>query len=760
MEKAGAQVVLLFGTGNCLEVHGMTDWLQPALAWTFAAATVLAMFTLLIAVSLYEQRRESRRRNLRLLAENEARLQLALWGSGEWLWEYRVVSGRLTCAELMRQFGRSWRKGLPLGVLVRRFVHPGDQAGISRFRNEFEGGLRELNLKVRIRVAEDDYRWLRWRGKVAVVDTEGRALLVTGTCKDISAEHEAESQLRLGSQVMESVSDAIIVIDTGFRMIRVNRSFFEISGYDASQVIGEPIAMLSAAEDRDVFEQSVRPALLSAGAWEGENWQVHRNGQRYLARGRITSMAGDDGNVAYYVAMFADITRRKEFEEKLHFLANYDPMTGLLNRSALVERLQQAINHARILNRAVAVLFLDLDHFKQVNDSFGHAVGDDVLRAAAGRISMTLRVEDVVARFGGDEFVILLDRIGSRENVERVATKLLAAFQNELEISNHAFTVTPSIGISLFPEDGTSSQELLEHADTAMYQAKKRRPSSYSFYEGAMSTIARDELKRENQLRRALDQQQLCLHYQPIVDSADGTVTGVEALLRWRNPESGFLMPGSFIRLAEERGLINEIGAWVLRQAAVDITNLNRRLRQRLYVSVNVSSIQVRDAGFLACVGRALAESGLNPQLLHLELTESLIMDASQQVLQVLHELRSQGIRLALDDFGTGYSSLSYLRRFPISDLKIDKSFVRDIPQDSEAESIVTTIIALGHAMNMGVTAEGVETLAQSRFLEHQGCLEQQGFYFAEPGELADIEQALIPGASLLPGNRRVAGHS
>lgn len=724
----------------------MHEWFSsgPPATVEFAIGTVVLLFALLFMVSSYEQKREARRRQLRKLAENEARLQLALWGSGQWFWQYDIRSGRLHCAELARRLGWRTDARLPVRALARCLLHSADMSVMDRAIRGFEDSTRELDTALRVRL-DDGYHWLRWRGKVAVIDDEGCPLRVIGTCKDVTEERDAEAQLRLGAQVMESVTDAIVVFGIDFRISRVNASFTSVSGYSPGDVVGKPVSMLCPPDDTAKFERDIHPALRERGGWEGEHWKQHKQGHRFLARVKITRILDDEGELTHYVATFSDITRKKESEEQLQYLASHDVLTGLLNRTALLQRLQDAIERCVEEKNRIAVLFLDLDQFKQINDSFGHALGDEVLRAVANRLSATLRVNDVTARFGGDEFVVVLERIGSRQNVLRVVAKLTEAFRRELDIPGHELIVLPSIGISLYPDDATSALGLIEHADTAMYQTKKVAHATHSFYEGTMSHGVRDELKRENQLRHALDKDEFELRYQPIVDAATGDMTGMEALLRWQNPFDGMLMPGEFIHLAEQRGLIGEIGKWVLEQACRDLGKLNCQARTSAYVSVNVSSVQVRDPSFVSIVSRALAESGLEPRLLHIELTESLLMENSAQVVRALDELRKLGVHLALDDFGTGYSSLGYLRRFPISKLKIDRSFVRDITVDESAASIVTTIIALGHAMGLDLTAEGVETESQRSFLERHGCGEQQGFYYSAPVTLEDVQRLHLP---------------
>ena len=653
--------------------------------------------------------------------------------TGSWSWEYAAGEGVLSCPELMSHLGERVNARYSLAAFVQHFVHRDDRR---MALDHLAQGEVIIDVVVRVKFAGSGFRWLHWQG---CIGADGRQA-IHGTCRDITCQRALEIQDRVAMEVIDSVSDAVALLDARLRVIRTNRGFLDITGYSGEEAAGQPISVVFPDADGNLLRREIKPALAGRGSWQGEHRKLRRDGSSYLAKTRIAAVVDERGRIDHYVCVFTDVTGQRKSEERLHFLANFDAVTGLLNRAALVARLERAIAAADSRDVRIAVLYLGLDNFRQVNDSFGHASGDNVLRAAARRISAMLRAEDVVARIAGDEFVVVLDNMRTRDDVVMVAAKLGAAFQRELESPLGGLVVTPTIGISLFPDDGGSGQEIIEHADTAMCQAKKQCKGGYTFYADHMLSGIRRDLEWESQLRRALHVDQFLLHYQPIMDSERGTLTGVEALLRWSTAHSGLVMPDEFVLLAEQRGLIGEIGEWVLRRACRDATRLNQLANRPIYVSVNVSALQVRQPEFSRLVENTLTESGLAPELLQLEITESVLMDASQQVIRTLHEIRGLGVGLALDDFGTGYSSLSYLRRFPISKLKIDRSFVSDVPGDTDATSIVTTIIALGRSMGLQVTAEGVETDVQSRFLHEHGCQEQQGFHFARP---APFEETL-----------------
>lgn len=706
-----------------------SSWLLPAIAFAGAVA--------LLAAWWWRQRLLTVR-SFRGMAQFQENVE-------GWLWEYRAYDGCLECPEFARCLGLPENSRQPFAPILRKYVHRSDRSRILQASASVAGGQRSIDLAVRVKAGSGEFRWFHWQGAVTDVDEHGEPVSVAGICRDITLENTAEFQARLAAQVMNSASDAVVVIDRSFRIVSVNTSFTKVTGYQADDVMGRSAEFLCPTGEHELFEKDVRPALETDGVWEGEQWKTRNDGLPFLARVRISRIDEESGQTSHFVCTFSDITQRKQAEERLEFLSSHDALTGVFNRNALLEEIARIMDHANFLATSAAVLFLDLDNFKQINDSFGQVAGDEVLRAVARRITSVLRSEDIVARAGGDEFVVVIERVRSREDAALVAEKIVAAFRHDLQIPGIELVVTPSIGISLYPHDGISGEDLIAFADLAMSQSKKQKQAGFAFYDGAMSRQAKGELQRENQLRHALEEDQLRLHYQPIIDVSTNDVCGVEALVRWQNPDAGLLMPAEFIQLAEDRGLIAGIGSWVLRKACSEIAELNVRSQQPVQVSVNVSSSQLQNPRIVDDVEQVLEETRLDGKLLRLELTESVIMDGSKGVLRILHKLRAMGVQLALDDFGTGYSSLSYLRRFPISHLKIDKSFIRDIPGDADAASITKTIIALAHAMGMGLTAEGVETAPQSHFLERQGCREQQGFHFARPQHISEIAEMMGP---------------
>jgi diguanylate cyclase (GGDEF)-like protein len=462
-----------------------------------------------------------------------------------------------------------------------------------------------------------------------------------------------------------------------------------------------------------------------------EVWGLRADGAKFPAEASISRMtlAGKP----HYSVILNDITTRKRDQERLKFLANYDQLTSLPNRGLFNQRLERALAHAQRFNKGLALLFMDLDRFKNVNDTLGHEAGDSVLKEVAAILTGCVREIDTVARLGGDEFVILIEGVTDVRQVGSVGHKLMRAMAEPLLLGGHECSVTASIGISTYPADGSDGATLLKNADIAMYRAKEQGKNNVQFYTPTMNIHSVQRLTLEASLRRALQREEFLLHYQPKLDIASGRVTGMEALVRWKRPDSGMISPAEFIPLAEETGLIVAIGEWVLR-AACEYTQLSHPGgTPPLRVAVNLSARQFTQASLVSDVARILDLTGLGPEALELEITESMVMGNPEQAIQTLRQLKSMGIALSIDDFGTGYSSLGYLKRFPLDHIKIDRSFIKDIPEDNDDATITRTIIAMAHNLRLKVIAEGVETEAQMDFLRQHGCDEIQGYYFSRP---------------------------
>jgi diguanylate cyclase (GGDEF)-like protein len=470
----------------------------------------------------------------------------------------------------------------------------------------------------------------------------------------------------------------------------------------------------------------------------------HKNGNLYYEEKTITPLKDDDGRVTHFVATGKDVTERMQTQERLQYMAQHDALTELPNRVLLLDRLKQALARARWHERIVALLFIDLDRFKTINDTLGHETGDLLLQQLATRFSSSVRSGDTVARFGGDEFVILLDDVANENDIRSIALKVLSALVPAFQIDDQNLYITASIGISLYPNDGEDSTTLLKHADIAMYRAKELGKNTYQFYSADMSARAFERLTLESSLRHALERNELRLHYQPVFDVESGGIISVEALLRWQHPDFGLVLPNDFIPLLEETGLIVQAGEWVLDTACAQLRAWHQAGWPQLRLAVNLSPRQFQAEGHLTnTLERNLKALCCNPHLLELEITEGLLLQHAASTLAILDRMQTMGLRLAIDDFGTGYSSLGYLRRFPIDSLKIDRSFVHDIPEDEDDSAITTAIIVLAQSLKLDVIAEGVETEAQRDFLRARGCHMMQGLLFSRPLPAEEITTLL-----------------
>ena len=560
---------------------------------------------------------------------------------------------------------------------------------------------------------------------------------------DISERKRTEEQLRIAATFFETTSEAIIVTDMNNRIVAVNPAFCLITGYSEEEALGQDPGILGSGRNNSAFYRTMWHTLERMGRWQGEIWNRRKNGEVFPEWLSIVAIKDGNGNTKQFMAVFSDITKRKQDEEKIWRQANYDGLTGLPNRNLFKDRLDQAMHAAHREGTLLALLFIDLDRFKWVNDTLGHAAGDLLLQEAAARLSHCVRETDTVARLGGDEFTVVLNEIHESAEVDRIAEKLLKALAEPFQLDGKEAFLSGSIGITLYPADAEGMERLLRNADTAMYSAKGAGRNVFRYYTQELNEEAKRRLHLEAALHRALEREEFVLYYQPIADS-NGEVTGAEALLRWRHPEYGYVAPDEFIPLAEEIGVIVEIEQWVMRQACSDAVSFPQRQATPLFISVNVSSMQCRSDQCRLVLGRILAETGLPAERLKLEITERVMMNNTEFVIALLSEIRTMGVRLAVDDFGTGYSSLSYLKQFPVDVLKIDRAFVSGLPNDKDDMALVEGIIAMAHGLNLQVVAEGVETAEQLTFLRSLGCDMIQGFYFSKPLPFEEFEAYLM----------------
>ncbi|MBI3778549.1 MAG: EAL domain-containing protein [Gammaproteobacteria bacterium] len=569
---------------------------------------------------------------------------------------------------------------------------------------------------------------------------------------------QAEAQMRQLSSAVEQTADAVVITDRHGIVQYVNPAYEQVTGYSRQEVLGKNASVVKSGEHGKSFYEEMWRTILAGQVFRGTMVNRRKDGSLYYEEKTISPLKEVGGDIVRFVSTGKDITQRLQSEERLRHLAHHDVLTGLPNRVLLQNQLTEAMRGADQRERLVAVMFLDLDRFKTINDTLGHHTGDALLKAVAERLMTCLRPGDTVSRLGGDEFTIILANVAHVDDVTRVAQKILDQFISPFRIGGRDLFVSPSIGITLYPLDEKLPENLLKDADVAMYRAKELGGNRFQFYTPELNLRAARRLELETGLRQALERQEFILHYQPLVDMRTGRIRGMEALLRWQHPEFGLIPPLDFIPLAEEIGLIIPIGEWALKTACAQIKAWHKTGFPALQVAVNLSSKQLRDKNLIAAVQQALTESGLEPRYLDLELTESVLMQDMEQASAILKELKAVGISFSLDDFGTGYSSLSYLKRFPIDYLKIDRSFVRDITTDAVGAGLVKAIIAMANVLHIKVIAEGVETYEQLEFLRRHGCDITQGYFCSKPLAAGEFTELLRDWNQIRAGKCRIEG--
>jgi diguanylate cyclase (GGDEF)-like protein/PAS domain S-box-containing protein len=566
-----------------------------------------------------------------------------------------------------------------------------------------------------------------------VANAAGRYDRVAMFSRDVTQIHQRRLQLRKLETALEQAPVSVMITDSHGAIEYVNRAFVLVSGYSEDEVLGRNPRLLKSGETVASLYRDMWHCLSTGTTWQGELCNRAKDGSLFWEYATISPIRDDDGTVTHYMAVKENITQRKQAEQLLVHQATHDTLTGLPNRLLLEDRVHHAIEVAKREGRRIGLMFLDLDRFKIVNDSLGHVAGDQLLKVVADRLRHTLRRSDTVARLGGDEFVVVLTHFQSSSELAEVAEKISAALDEPVELAGHKVHVGTSIGIALFPEDGDNFNALMKDADTAMYRAKQKGRNTFCFYDSDMNDEALDRLKLEEALRRALVRGEFQLFYQPQVDLQTGKTSGVEALIRWNSPERGQVSPALFIPVAEESNLISMIGWWVLEESCRQIAAWRDEGLTGIKVAVNVSGRQFLNHALVECISDLMAQYGVEPSQLEIELTESTVMAEPDRAIEQLTRLREIGIQVSVDDFGTGYSSLSYLKRLPLSTIKVDRSFVRDVNNQSDNAAIVSAILGLADALDMSIVAEGVETEGEEQHLKDAGCIKVQGFRYAKP---------------------------
>lgn len=623
---------------------------------------------------------------------------------------------RETHSKHVDEFGKT-------GVTTRTMNRPGQSYGLRANGEEFP-----------------------FEASISRVEVAGK-LIYTAILRDTTMRKQTEAELRIAAAAFES-QEGMLITDANGVILRVNRAFTETTGYTSEEAVGQTPRLLQSGRHNADFYRAMWEAINRTGTWQGEIWDRRKNGEIYPKWLTISAVKGADGSVTHYVGSHIDITERKASEERIKHLAFYDPLTLLPNRRLLLDRLDQALASSTRSGREGALMFIDLDNFKTLNDTLGHDIGDLLLQKVAQRLLTCVREGDTVARLGGDEFVVMLedlsqDTLEAAAQTEAVGKKILATLGQPYQLATHEYHSTPSIGATLFTDHQAEVEVLFKQADISMYQAKKAGRNTLRFFDPKMQDTISIRAALESELHKALENQQFQLHYQIQVDSSHHPL-GAEALIRWIHPERGLVSPAQFIPLAEETGLILPIGQWVLETACAQLKAWQQdALTRDLVLAVNVSSKQFRQPDFVAQVQAAMQRHAINPTLLKLELTESLLLENIEDTIATMSTLKETGVMFSLDDFGTGYSSLQYLKQLSIDQLKIDQSFVRDLASDSSDRAIVRTIIAMAQGLNLDVIAEGVETEDQRQFLQNAGCTQYQGYLFSKPVPIEQFEALL-----------------
>ena len=681
---------------------------------------------LALSMVMVQEQRQRARMALEVSERNLNRSQRIVNMGG---WYLDLPTNRITCSdETYRIVGLPI--GSKLGLELLLSMVPDDERPF--VNGEWQKAINGQPFDMEHRfVVNGQIKWVRETAEVDH-DLDGNPIAVSGTVRDITRRKLIEENLRLAANVFEGSGEAILITDADAHVLSVNRAFTQISGYTLEEIKGRNPNILASGKHKTEFYRTMWETINRDGFWQGEIWDKDKSGRIYPKLMSISAIKNDMGEVTHYISIAADISARKEAEKNIHFLAYFDTLTGLPNRILLRDRMEQLLAASHRARQQFALLFVDLDRFKYVNDSLGHAVGDKLLQEVAQRLESCIREGDTVSRAGGDEFIILLREI-SKEGASSVAEKILQSFAEVCDIEGNQISSHASIGISIYPDHGTDADTLIKNADLAMYRVKAEGRNNFRFFSSDLNFHADQLFSMEKDIRLALERGEFFLHFQPQINIKYGRICGAEALIRWQHPDKGLIPPMDFIAVAEETGQIVQVGEWVLRATCAKVVEWRKLGLPVFPISVNLSIRQLRQAELVRMVAEILSEAGLQPGDLELEITEGIMMDDTLKSMETLAEMHNLGVRLSIDDFGTGYSSLGYLKKLPLDRLKIDKSFVQDITTDVNDEAIVRSVINLGHQFNLQVIAEGVETAEQLDFLRTCGCDEIQGYYLSHP---------------------------
>ncbi|MDY6941802.1 MAG: EAL domain-containing protein [Pseudomonadota bacterium] len=674
------------------------------------------------------------------LKESEARYRLISQQTGQLIYDYNLEKDTVEWTGAPEQVV-GYSAGALADIDMQRWsewIHPDEREWVRRrFAAAVEHGT-DYHADYRLRHKDGEYRFVSANG-VILKDESGRPKRMLGTVNDVTSRQQSEQELRLAAQAMENTAEAIIITDADYRVVRINQAYTEITGFTLDEVHHQHPPHLEVAWRNRVAEDSIAPS----DGWQTEIHCRRKTGEYFHGLVSVSTVRDDIDSDIHHVIVLSDVSRIRDYEQRLEFLVNRDALTHLPNRSLLTSRFEEAIGEASADGSVVALLLLDLDRFKTINESLGHHAGDHLLKEVAERLLVCVPQAATVARLGGDEFAVILPDLERPSDATEIVNQLLRATSEPFEHLSHRIFTTVSVGVSCYPHDGRDLSSLLKHADAALYQAKAKGKNTFQFFSEEMNTKAVRTLVLQNNLHQAMERNEFELDYQPTVDMRSGEITGVEALIRWRHPELGRIPPGDFIPLAEETGIIVPVGEWVLRTACQQAKTWEKISGQPIHMAVNLSARQFNQSDLIERIQSILAESDLDPALLRLEVTESMVMPDPVGARRILSDIHDLGILIAIDDFGMGYSSLSYLKQFPIDYLKVDRSFVTGIPDDLDDVAITNAVIAMAHSLNLRVIAEGVETSEQREHLTDWQCEEGQGYYFSKPVSPDEIDRML-----------------
>ena len=730
-------VVMLTGVEDSDSIErifamGASDFIHKPILWPLLA------HRLQFVMSSHAQTRE--------LRISEERLRLSMHAARQGFYDFDMQTGRAVVSEVyatMLGYDPATFEETHTTWLER--LHPDDRESVEKaYLSHVAGEQPEYRVEFRLACADGSWKWILSVGSIVERDSSGMPMRMLGTHTDIDHLKQNEERLRLLANVFENSGEGIVVCTASAEIIEVNQSFSRITGYFSDEVIGKGPELFASGRHNAAFYQRMRQALIETGYWQGEVWSRRKDGEFFPTWLGISTVLDGHQKLTHYIAVFSDITERKAAAAQIEYLAHHDALTHLPNRTLLRDRFEQATAYADRNNTLVALLFLDLDRFKQINDTLGHDVGDRLLQGIAGRLVKCLREVDIICRQGGDEFIIVLTDLQDSDVAVQITQKILQQLNESFDIDGICITTSFSVGLSIYPVDGINFESLLNKADTAMYAAKKQGRNTFRFFSSDMNIASTDRLNMEHGLRNALEKGELSLQYQPQYSIKNRQLVGAEALLRWTKATGEPVPPAKFIPVAEDIGLIVPIGDWVLHEACRQ-NRLWHDAGLKLTINVNVSAAQFKQGKLVESVRSALASSGLEPRFLELELTETTLMVDIEAVGKAMTALGKLGVTFAIDDFGTGFSSLNYIKRFAVDKLKIDQSFVSDLSEGrQEDRAIIQAIVQLGQTLNIQVLAEGVETEDQFDQLLQLGCENVQGFYLSHPLSVVDFEREIL----------------